>query len=89
MHERKAILDAAAAATETHEYEYGSPAVNFDRTAQIWNTILESKLRHKVTAADVGMMLIGFKLARLINSPDHRDTHIDIAGYAALLNEVV
>ena len=82
------ILDAAIAAVVSHQDDYGSPAENFGRAAQIWNTILGAKLRHEITAADVGMMMIGLKLARLINAPEHRDTQIDIAGYAALLGEV-
>ena len=34
-------------------------------------------------------MLIAFKLARLIPTPDYRDGYVDIAGYAACTAEVV
>ena len=82
-------LKQAISAVVSHQGDYGSPVENFGRAAQIWNTILNAKLRHEITAADVGMLMIGLKLARLIHAPNHRDTQTDIAGYAALLGEVV
>lgn len=33
---------------------------------------------------DVAMMLLLMKVARSQTSPDHKDNHIDMAGYAAL-----
>jgi hypothetical protein len=82
------VLEDAIAAVRAHEDSYGSPSENFGRAAKIWSTILGTKLHHEITATDVGMMMIGLKLARLVHAPNHRDTQTDIAGYAALLSEV-
>ena len=88
---RYQALAAAEATVKDREGNYGSPERNFERIAAIWNVILAGKLSkeyHEISAADVAMMMIGYKLARLIESPDHQDSAIDAAGYAALLAEI-
>ena len=79
---RDKILDDAKAVVASRGDDYGPVA------ATILNGILTTKLRHPLSPADVGMMMIGVKMARLSNAPEHRDTQVDIAGYAALLSEV-
>ena len=85
---RDKILDDAKAVVASRGNDYGHVEENWERTAKILNGILEAKLKSPLSAADVGMMMIGVKMARLSNAPEHRDTQIDIAGYAALLSEV-
>ena len=34
-------------------------------------------------------MMIGVKLARLIETPDHQDSYVDMAGYAATGSQVM
>ena len=89
---RYQVLAAAEAAVKEGEIRYGSPERNFERIAAIWNVILAEKLGHEydyeISAADVAMMMIGIKLARLIETPDHEDSAVDAAGYAALLAEI-
>ena len=85
---RDKILDDAKAVVASRGDDYGPVAENWERTAKILNGILATKLRHPLSPADVGMMMIGVKMARLSNAPEHRDTQVDIAGYAALLSEV-
>jgi hypothetical protein len=34
------------------------------------------------------MMMMLVKVARLMHSPGHQDSHIDIAGYASVLEEI-
>ena len=41
-----------------------------------------------VTPAEVVLCLIDLKLARLGHDPKHRDSLLDVAGYAAVLQEV-
>lgn len=41
-----------------------------------------------VSSYDVAMMMLLVKVARLMNSPGHQDSHIDIAGYASILEEI-
>ena len=58
---------------------YGKPEKNFNQIALYWSIYLD----HDVSATDVALMMVLMKLARLQNKPDHEDSWIDIAGYAA------
>ena len=58
--------------------EYGHPRVNFDRIHRIKLVVAECPdplMRHVLE-------MIAVKMARLIETPDHLDSLIDIAGYA-------
>jgi len=82
---RKAALAAAAkATTEQRDKIYGSPDVNFDRIAKGLEIIFD----RPVTKAQVGMVLAMVKLCRLVESEDHADSWVDLAGYAACGAEV-
>lgn len=58
---------------------YGKPERNFNQIASYWSLYLD----RDVSATDVALMMVLMKLARLQNKPDHEDSWIDIAGYAA------
>lgn len=62
---------------------YGDARENHERIATMWSAILGQDL----TADQVYMCMIAVKLARLANTPDHEDSWVDIAGYAALGGE--
>lgn len=68
------------------EKTYGSPAKNLQTIADLWSVQLTAKYNISVdlTTDDVCAMMISLKLARLTNNPTHRDSIVDIAGYAAL-----
>lgn len=85
---RQEVLDFAAATIVKREADYGSPAENYGRVAAMMNVILKDKLIHTISPADAVMVMCGVKLARLINQPDHQDSQVDLAGYAAILSEV-
>lgn len=83
---RPTILDDAKAAVfGDRERDYGHPRDDFRRTATLWRAWLLAK--HGVAVPldgfDVSKMLRDVKDARLINNVTHRDSHTDIAGYAA------
>jgi hypothetical protein len=74
------ILEAAAKLTsEDRQKVYGHPADDFAKVAQMTEPILksniDSRLKHALYMAQV-------KIARLLNTPDHMDSVIDLAGYA-------
>ena len=64
--------------TQVRGVDYGSPAVDFARAARLKAVVAEVRdpvIRHV-------MEMICVKLARLIHSPNHLDSWVDIAGYA-------
>ena len=66
------------------EVDYGDAAKNFARIARMWEVIFG----HQVTLEQVHLAMIAVKMSRLINSPGHQDSWIDVAGYAALASEL-
>lgn len=79
----RTILDEASEVVfGDREGTYGHPAVNLERIARIWSVVFG----HDVTIEQVCHAMIAVKLARAVHSPGHRDTMVDIAGYAALLD---
>ena len=66
--------------------EYGDPREMHQRAADIFNAYCET--RSPLTAYDVAMILLSVKLARLSHMPDHRDSYVDICGYAGIAYEI-
>ena len=62
--------------------------INLRNIAAYWSIHLSAinKQQITLTPADVCVMMMSLKLARLANTPNHRDSVVDIAGYAALLD---
>lgn len=56
---------------------YGDPVEMHERIAKIWSGILHVN----INANEVALCMMGMKLARSQNSPDHEDSLIDVAGY--------
>jgi hypothetical protein len=76
------LLDAARTLAERGRV-YGDAAANMATTARLWSVVLG----FDVTGAQVALCLVQLKVARLLVTPDHSDSAIDIAGYAAVLCE--
>lgn len=66
------------------EKTYGDPGKNLRLIAQYWST----HTGITITETDVCIMMQLLKIARLKNNPEHVDSWIDIAGYAALKNRI-
>jgi len=79
-----AILDHAAAVIADRRATYGDPAASMTTVAARWSVTLG----RPVTPAEVMLCMIDLKLARLAHDPTHRDSVVDVIGYAALLPEV-
>ena len=78
------LLRQAATIVANRRAVYGDPASSMDLVARRWSITLGLT----VTPAQVTLCLIDLKLARLTHDPNHLDSMVDIAGYAAVLREV-
>lgn len=70
------------------EQTYGKPAKNLECIAKMWSAYLESMGGKELNAKDVACMMILLKTARLANNQDHRDSVVDVCGYAALIERI-
>lgn len=88
---RQETLDLAKQYTsKDRNSAYGEPEDNFNNIAALWNAYAYAKYNENVRdtdwgfdATDVAIMNILLKVARLATNPSHKDSWIDIAGYAA------
>ena len=88
------VLEDASKAIKENA-TYGHPHVNHYRIGKLWNTYLSLAMESDpdryladggihMTSRDVVVMMILLKISRIIQSPHHHDSWVDIAGYAAL-----
>lgn len=91
---KAAIADEAKAIVAgARRTAYGKPEDNFERIARFWTAYMQNTGRDIiVTAADVSPFMRLMKEARLCETPTHRDSFVDLVGYAltgAEINGVV
>lgn len=87
--DRQDCLAKAGAAVSARPSAYGTPEDNFRRIADRWSLYLYERFGlEALTPADVAVMMIDLKLARLTHAPAHEDSWIDVAGYAACGAEI-
>jgi hypothetical protein len=79
------LLEHAAGLVALRRHEYGEPADVFEAVAKRWSLVFGID----VTAPQVVVALLDLKLVRLSRDPKHLDSIIDVAGYAAVLREVI
>lgn len=73
------VADEAAKLVEGHrQADYGHPSIDLGRTAKLWTALFD----YQFSASDVAQAMRMVKESRLRNSPRHRDSLIDIVGYA-------
>ncbi len=81
MRVRSKVLETAnSLVAGDREQTYGDAAESFERIATFWSAIIGVD----VTPTDVARCMIALKLSRLQGNDEHRDSWVDIAGYAAL-----
>lgn len=90
---RLRLLEEAIKITSSdRNKQYGNPEDNFRNIAALWTAIHTA--RHGFIPAaqfqpsDVALFCVCIKLARLSTNPGHRDSAVDIAGYAACLADI-
>ena len=81
------VLTTAAKTIAAHT-DYGDPKSNHKRIAALWRTYLDNRFPAitplPIEPQDVAIMMILLKVSRLMESPAHHDSWVDVAGYAAL-----
>lgn len=83
------LLKAAGLVGGDRAKDYGDITSLHHRIAGLWNYWLDHQGGMvELRAYDVAIMMLLLKVARLIHSPGHSDSHIDIAGYAAVAEEI-
>ena len=80
----EALREAATIIQGARDDVYGGPEDNFARIAALWSVIFGQE----ITLSQVALAMAAVKMARLVNSPSHRDSWVDMAGYAACGSEV-
>jgi hypothetical protein len=85
------LLNTAIETVADRGEDYGTVQRNFQQIADRWtvHVVQNHGIEIVFTPRDVAMMNIDMKLARLAHSPDHVDSIIDIAGYAACLADLL
>ncbi|ANZ52349.1 hypothetical protein J3996_gp55 [Mycobacterium phage Laurie] len=83
---RETVLETARQAIGgDRQRDYGDPEPGFTTAGRIIAAVLGVE---EVTAEQVALIAIALKISRLKNTPNHADSWVDIAGYAALGGEV-
>jgi hypothetical protein len=78
------LTDALFLVNGDRQRDYGTALENLGRIAKLWSVLFD----REVTEEEVAMAMEFVKLARLMKSPDHRDTQVDIAGYAGVIEKI-
>jgi len=68
--------------------KYGRPYENHQRIADLWDAYFTGTQK-PVRPHDVVVAMILAKIARLEETPDHHDSWLDIAGYAAVGRSII
>jgi hypothetical protein len=88
------LLHAAELVGGQRAEDYGDKTENHKRIAALWTYwMVESRKNPnydspEINAYDAAMMMLLVKVARLMHSPGHQDSHVDIAGYASIMEEI-
>lgn len=85
MQNKSVLEEAKEIIYGDREKTYGHPSKNLETIAHMWGAYLNAKTNDVLSAQDVAVMMVLLKGARLANNPSHRDSVVDICGYAALI----
>ena len=80
----QAMLKHAADILADRSQTYGDPRQSMAAIAERWSITLGQP----VTPTQVVLCMMDLKLSRLQRDPKHRDSMVDLIGYAAVLHEV-
>ena len=79
------LADAMEITSNDRNKAYGNPEDNFANIAAYWAPYFQQRFNVPldITPQDVAHLMILMKMARLATNPGHRDSVVDVAGYAA------
>ena len=78
----QSVIQEATQIVAKRGRDYGDPRPNHERIAAIWTVILG----RKIEPHEVVLCMLGVKVARLVETPDHRDSMVDLCGYSDCLD---
>lgn len=79
------LVEAEHIVSGARQDAYGHPLDDFSKTAMMWSAIFGVP----VTPEKVALGMIAVKMSRLLNTPNHKDSQVDIAGYIRTYEMVV
>ena len=79
----RVLDDAAHLISFDRESEYGSAHKNYQRIAALWSLLTGVE----IDAPKAALMMAALKLDRAWQNSEHRDSYVDLAGYAAIARE--
>lgn len=91
MDDKNVLEEAHEIIYGDREQTYGTPSKNLDTIAKMWSAYVNASsglaefVNLEFQPKDVAIMMVLLKAARLANDPEHRDSIVDICGYAALI----
>lgn len=78
------FLDEAKSVMFDRGRGYGHPAINHQRIASMWSVFLE----YPIKAEQVAICMALVKIARLVETPDHEDSYLDLVAYGAIAGQL-
>lgn len=84
------LEDAATIVDGDREQTHGDPGRNLRAIANLWDSYLMARgySGDGLAEEDVALMMALLKVARLTTNPAHRDSLVDLCGYARLVERV-
>ena len=79
------LLHQATLIFKLRRSAYGEARQHLHEVAQRWSLVMG----HEISPAQVVMCLLELKLCRLKQNPQHLDSITDVAGYAAVMAELL
>jgi hypothetical protein len=85
------LREAAGIVEGERENTHGAKERSFNFIAELWTAYLGGRglgAQEAIDGADVAMMMVLMKLARVLQGTPTRDHFVDMAGYAAIAGEL-
>ena len=82
------ILRLAREAVGDIGRRYGKPEQSFEKIATLWNAWLKIRKGGDLTGLDVALMMLLFKVGRIVGNGKHVDSFVDVCGHGACAGEL-